>query len=175
MPLESLDISGNELGFEGAQYLADALKNIKATFWGTLKMLNISSNNLGRKGAQAMATCLASNKTLERLDMSWNNLGQMKTNEKDPVGIKVISKAMRKNKCLKVLNLSGNNMSNRGATFVAEMLQENKTLVNLSLRCNGIESIAVQDLLKGYKNHKALTFMDMAGNTAEACSDGAGV
>ena len=56
----------------------------------------------------------------------------MKTNEKDPVGIRVISNAMKKNKGLKVLNLSGNNMSNRGATFISEMLQENKTLVSLS-------------------------------------------
>ena len=165
MPLESLDISGNGLGYEGAEHLAAALKNIKPTFWGTLQKLNISSNNLGRKGAKAMATCLAKNTTLHELDMSWNNLGQMKTNEKDPVGIRVISNAMKKNKGLKVLNLSGNNMSNRGATFISEMLQENKTLVSLSLRCNGIESIAVQDLLNGYKRHKALSSMDMGGNT----------
>ena len=165
MPLEKLNISGNDIGHEGIDHIARALKNIKTTFWGTLKMLDVSSNNLGRKGAKAMATCLANNKTLEQLNLSWNNLGQMKTVEKDPIGIKVISNAMRRNKYLKVLDLSGNNISNRGATFISEMLLENKTLVNLSLRCNGIESIAVQDLLRGFKNHKALSHMNLGGNT----------
>ena len=165
MPLEALNISGNDIGHEGIDHIAKALKNIKTTFWGTLKMLDVSSNNLGRKGAKAIAACLATNKTLEQLNLSWNNLGQMKTVEKDPIGIKVISNAMRRNKYLKVLDLSGNNMSNRGATFISEMLQENKTLINLSLRCNGIESIAVQDLLRGFKNHKALSQMNLGGNT----------
>ena len=97
-------------------------------------MLDVSSNNLGRKGAKAMATCLANNKTLEQLNLSWNNLGQMKTVEKDPIGIKVISNAMRRNKYLKVLDLSGNNISNRGATFISEMLLEKQNAINLSLR-----------------------------------------
>ena len=79
---QTLNISGNDIGHEGIDHIACALKNIKTTFWGTLKMLDVSSNNLGRKGAKAIATCLANNKTLEQLNLSWNNLGQMKTVKK---------------------------------------------------------------------------------------------
>ena len=165
MVLESLDLSSNNIGSKGAEVIADALKSQISTYWGSLQKLDISSNRLGRKGARALAPGLAANKTLVEINLSDNNLGEMMTFEKDPTGIYFICKALKKNATIRVLNLSENNMSNRGATLVSEMLQVNSTLARLSLRNNGIESFAVQAILEKFNSHRSLVHVDLGGNT----------
>eukprot|EP00945_MAST-04E_sp_MAST-4E-sp1_P001927 g1927.t1 len=165
LALQRLDLSSNHLGYKGAEHLGNAFKSNPSSYWGKLEVLNLASNNFGRRGARALAPGLAVNETLQQIDLSWNSLGEMKTTEKDPKGIIAICKAMKRNRTLKVLNLSGNTLSNRGADLVSEMLNYNSTLSRIALRCNGIESLSVQSLLQQFKSCRNLVHVDLAGNT----------
>ena len=71
--MHKLDISGNNIGIEGAIVLADALQSCKA-----LNELDISDNNIGTEGAKILAEALQRYKNLSKfcmLGISNNKIG----------------------------------------------------------------------------------------------------
>ena len=66
--LGELCLGGNDIGDEGAKYIATIL----STPGSALRRLSLPDNNIGPVGAWALATALANNVTLEELDL-WGN------------------------------------------------------------------------------------------------------
>ncbi|CAF1667628.1 unnamed protein product, partial [Adineta ricciae] len=68
--LTALYLSGNRIGDEGAQHIANALRTNT-----TLTTLDLSGNEIGDEGAQHIADALRTNTTLTTLHLSWNAIG----------------------------------------------------------------------------------------------------
>ncbi|MFH0887015.1 MAG: hypothetical protein V1843_02480 [bacterium] len=65
-----LDLSGHDLGDEGAKKVAELLKINK-----TIVSINLSGDKIGPEGAKALAEALKINKNLKILDLSNNDIG----------------------------------------------------------------------------------------------------
>ena len=133
--LRSLDVSGNNIGDEGAEALA-ANK--------TLSSLNVSSNFIFARGAKA----LAANKTLSSLNVSQNCIG--------PGG----AKALAANTNLNSLDVSCNVIGDEGAMA----LTANKTLSVLNIGNNndigdlGEKALAETDPIRRANYGKTVKF-----------------
>ncbi|KAL0840655.1 hypothetical protein ABMA28_015851 [Loxostege sticticalis] len=71
--MELLDLSRNDLGDKGFEYLAAQI-----TRGAVIRRLNLSYNNLGMESALAFTAAMEGNKTVTHLDLSWNNLFPVK-------------------------------------------------------------------------------------------------
>ncbi|CAF3376824.1 unnamed protein product [Rotaria socialis] len=93
--ITELNLSNNEIGDIGAQYLAHALRDNK-----TLTLLDLSGNEIGNTGAQHFATALQKNQTLTILNLESNRV--------QDDGMKYLAKVLENNKTLKRLDLEKN-------------------------------------------------------------------
>ncbi|CAB9504590.1 leucine Rich Repeat [Seminavis robusta] len=121
LPLKSLQLSFNAITHKGLEALMNAL-------WGsrTLQELRIDNNDIGDRGAQQIAAILPYLKTLETLDVGFNNI-----NNKNH-GMKILMKAVAETNNLKTLSLSGNPMQDvSSAKAVAYALAYNTSLQSL--------------------------------------------
>merc|ERR1712224_157552 len=69
--LRELNISNNRLGFEGAEYISDALKE-------KLQKLIICDNDMVIQGGTLLFYALKENKTLQELNIGGNNMSFFK-------------------------------------------------------------------------------------------------
>jgi hypothetical protein len=162
---------GIELGEEGAKFLCDALVgNI------TLKELDISSSSYnyiigGTAGAKHVANMLLVNGGLTKISLARNKLGEE--------GTKAICEALKQNKTLKELKLSGYMGSNiggaAGAKHVADMLGVNSGLTSLDLSNNllcGVTTFGggtytaegITAIAEALRVNGALTSVKLSGN-----------
>ncbi|CAF1388697.1 unnamed protein product [Adineta steineri] len=100
--LTTLNLVDNQIGYVGAQYLADALKNNT-----TLTKLNLELNEIGTVGAQHLGDALRNNKTLTELNLGHNQTGA--------AGAQHLGDALRNNTTLTKLNLEWNPTRDVGA------------------------------------------------------------
>ena len=132
--LTKLSLAKNKLGEEGTKFLCDALVGNN-----TLKELDLSgdcsgsgsgSNIGGTASAKHVANMLLVNGALTKLSLASNYLKEE--------GTKAICKALKQNKTLKELDLSGYDNIGRaaGAKHVADMLGVNGALTECNLRNN---------------------------------------
>ena len=106
--IRALDISSNRFGVDGIAAIVVCLTtNI------TLESLNISDNSIGHRGADLIARALSSKTVLKELNLSRSDL-------RDD-GAAVIIKNLG-NTNLKVLDLSWNSISGKGASEIANSL-----------------------------------------------------
>lgn len=130
---------GKHLTNLGLEDVGFKLKHVKllaeafSTEGHKIKELKLYGCNIDDKGALAIAHMLKENKTLEKLDLSYNHIGDE--------GCVAIAVALRGNETLKCLNLMGNecaetyDMKSEGGCYEAllELLEKNKTLKDLIL------------------------------------------
>jgi len=81
-----LDISDNNIGFEGSRFLSLALQENN-----TLQKLNIKMNNIGDQGGAALFKDLQQNESLIELNVAANGLAEKVT----PLYIQLISRLSR--------------------------------------------------------------------------------
>ena len=130
--LTKISLAGNKLGEEGTKAICEALKQNKI-----LKELDLSgyvgSNIGGVAGAKHVAGMLGVNSALTKLSLAWNKLKEE--------GTKAICEALKQNKTLKELDLSGHNNIGRevGAKHVADMLGVNSALTVANLLGNQLD------------------------------------
>ena len=110
--LQEFDIGDNEIGFIGAEKLADALKTNK-----TLTTLKLEGNQIGDEGARAIADALTVNTTLQRLDLCDNLIGDD--------GLRHLADALKTNQTLLSLELSCNYITRHGVEAIANVLSSN--------------------------------------------------
>ncbi|KAK5577204.1 hypothetical protein RB653_002144 [Dictyostelium firmibasis] len=146
--LKSLDISGNQIDYAGAKYIAEALSNNK-----TLKLLNMSQNKLSPQFGQLIADSLKVNRSLIHLELSYTSLGdkgslpiasllandgthliRLNMNENDindRVGI-VFAESLATNTHIQVLDLSFNKLTYRSKEVFERSLKTNLSITNIS-------------------------------------------
>ncbi|KAK3281841.1 hypothetical protein CYMTET_10391 [Cymbomonas tetramitiformis] len=144
--LNTVDLSRNRIGDEGAKALAVALTpNAEGVFNTSLNTLDLSNNDIGPEGAKALAVALTPNAvgvfngSLNTLTLTGNRIG--------PEGAKALAVALTPNAegvfntSLNTLHLGGNNIGNEGAEALAAALSPNEEGVfNTSLNTLNLEN-----------------------------------
>jgi hypothetical protein len=142
--LQSLVLTLNGLGVEGATALRDALKYNK-----TLQSLVLTGNQLGAEGALVLALALEENTSLQTLLLDGNRMGD--------AGAQALANALKRNNTLQLLNLNNNKIGTEGAQALAQALEHNKRLRSLSLIVNReIGDAGKQALSEALQNNLAL-------------------
>lgn len=145
--LQYLSLKDNKVGDEGVQHIAHGLK-----FNQKLLELDLSGNGITLQGLGYIGTMLKDNKHLSSLDLSCNRIDMTDiTFVKDS-----FSTGLAENTCLKTLVMADNNISDNGASILAEVLsKQNKTLTQLNLASIGFGKkglLKLGDLLRATKN-----------------------
>lgn len=117
--LEKLSLVKCHIGPEGAAAVASALSTFSAM---PLLELYIPNNNIGSSGALAMAAALQRNDALRTLDLRYNNIVLSSSGSTAASSVAAaMKKALRCNKTLQELDLSGNKVSDDGSNVEAEI------------------------------------------------------
>jgi len=103
--LTMLDISGKNLGMEGAVVVAEYLRDN-----GALTKFDISSNEIGAEGGQFLAAALKGNQVMMELNISSNYLAEDSNENPDMSGVVAIADAIPDMGALTKLDISGNDI-----------------------------------------------------------------
>jgi Ran GTPase-activating protein (RanGAP) involved in mRNA processing and transport len=129
--IQTLTISKNKMGFEGAKYLAGALPEMKI-----LGKLVIADNDIGDHGINEIIVACKNYCSIEYLDISGNNLGKSS-------GSMELAQSMQSylsnNRTLEVLKVNWNSL--RGA--VADKIMDGL------LECYGLRELQINNNLLG--------------------------
>ena len=159
-----LDMSSNRFGSKGAIALFTPNKS-----FGSIETLNLSRNMIGDEAADIIAKRMKQSKTLRCLDLSFNIFTSnflKYINDAYEGGSRVAILSLASNKIignwdylthvltnyqyLRVLNLCGNKIGDKGIKKIAEALERNKGLVSLDLsqtECGDIGATSISELL----------------------------
>ena len=149
--LQTLDVSVNSIGSEGAVALAEGL-----CCNNTLHTLNISRNSIANEGIVALAEALKCSNTLHTLDISHNNI--------DSEGVVALAEGLLCSQTLHILNVSYNSIDSEGAVALAEALKFTKTLHTLKVAHNSIASEGAAALAEALKDSHTLHTLDVSRN-----------
>ena len=101
-----------------------------------LTVLNLQNTSISSSCVITLAEALQSNRTLQRLDLSENEIGYL--------GAAALAQALKKNQTLTHLQLSGNKIGDSGAKEFVEALQCNETFIFLDLNGNPISWLGAE-------------------------------
>jgi len=143
--LKCLDISGNQLGDEGAQALPPVILSLT-----TLQTLKLRANSLGSSSAKLLSQALSRSSGLTALTLSLNPLGDE--------GLVSIGAALKHHTNLQTLDLSWTLFGDRGLTAVADTLQVLGTLTSFEIHgeTGYLSPEALQQLALAYKANPKL-------------------
>ena len=113
--IEHLYLTHNPIGDTGASLIFDAMQGA-----ATLKTVIMRKCGITSSGAKDLSRALCQNKSLEKLDICSNNLGDE--------GITHVAEALEQNRQLKELWISRCGMTDKGAASLASALRVNNTL-----------------------------------------------
>ncbi|KAH9598559.1 Leucine-rich repeat [Trypanosoma melophagium] len=179
--LQLLDIRGNGLT---AGCVRKLIKSISMST--ALTRLGLSSNKIGEEGAHLLFQGLEKNAYLTSLDISLNEIGpngavsiarlfslpasplqtvQLYGNHLGAAGVNAIANAMQRNRCIRELTLGNNHATDAATEALAEMLRENTTLEYLDLRLNTITAVGARTLAHdGLAHNTFLLSLCLSGN-----------
>ena len=127
-----------------------------------LNKLNLSFNNISSDGLKKLTKLLTEEKcALKKLNLSNNCIGDD--------GCTILSEGISKNNSLISINLSSNNILNKGIIELAKSLKGetgNKTIKKLNLSHNEIDNIGIIEFCSFLKNEKKdrFTKIDISNN-----------
>lgn len=148
--LETLNLSSNHLRDEGVHLLSKGLKESKGSH---LKFLDLSDTSISDFGAVKLAKSLLENEILEKLLLNNNNIGDeggialftslcqnktllsigLQSNEMTDTTSQSICDALLKNNTIIDINIDFNDFSYRKHSYLKELIQEHKKLVNAKI------------------------------------------
>ena len=150
--LQILDLSNNDLGNEGAQYLRNVLP--------TLVELSLSNTKIGHKGCLELAKSIGPESApfLQSIDISRNNI------ESDAFA-KMLQK-LKPSKTLQRLNVSENDFSLFQDEFesLGNFLKHNSSIKLLNLSQCGLQLEAIQFVARGLKYNSSLECLMLGDN-----------
>ena len=155
--LKALHLGDNNFSTPGSSTIANTL--------GTITNLQeLTINNTGFT-ADHIAVMITDNLLLENLDIGDN---KMKSE-----GVSIISKALKKLSCLKVLGLYGNEITVEAADDIAEVLYKLPVLEKLLLNNNAFENAGIKKVCESLQCYGALKLLqlDNVGITEEVAED----
>ena len=130
---------------------------LAASIPSTLRALNLSNNPLHEPGAAALAKALKStHANLEELILAECGLHDDRVNS--------VTRALRGNARLRVFEVPGNIMSDRGAAHVADMMPTCPSLSRVNVGQNRIRDRGIFRLADAALTSKSLTTLDVRGN-----------
>ena len=133
-----------------------ALKSI-VLMMKSLKRLDISFNNIGDDGTKMISQGILQTSTLSSLHLNHCNIGAVGTGE--------IAHSLTINSSLEILWMNGNAIGHSGATGIAAALCVNKTLKELSLTGDStIDYGAASEILAGASKNNFLTFVHITNS-----------
>ena len=118
--LQTLSLSSNPIGSEGAVAFADVLATNKS-----LTKLDMWGCSIQGEGAVCLAKALEKNSTVREFNISYNPIGSE--------GAVTFASMLKKNQCLKKLDLNDDSVGVEGALELIEGLKHNTTLEELRL------------------------------------------
>ena len=131
--LSVLDISFNDIGPDGCEYLADC-RNI------SLNKLIMNKCNLGVSGADKIGKILCNN-SIASVTLGYNGIGD--------VGVEKLVEYLKCNKTIKHLDLLDNDITSNGAIHLRKLFSLNHTTVNsIELDKNPLEDEGVDLILQ---------------------------
>ncbi|CAF0750060.1 unnamed protein product [Rotaria sp. Silwood1] len=160
--VETLNLESNDITSEGAQYLAQILRNSR-----TLTELYLSKNFLGDRGVKYLANALSED-TINIQEQSNNSISvanqtilqhlYLGQNDITDEGIKYLCDMLKTNQTLSWLWLTDNKISNQGVKFLSNILVDyNMTLEWLFLESNKlINDLCIDDLIYMIKRNNTL-------------------
>jgi hypothetical protein len=170
--LTRVDVRGNKIAGDGASQLAAAvLGNLKIEMFNGIPIKEMRADSLteldlkgswnkyvGVEGGMVVAGLIPVMGALTKLSLAWNKL--------EEEGTMAICKALKQNKTLKELDLSGQNNigGEAGAKHVADMLHVNGVLTKLSLAWNKLEEEGTKAICEALKQNKTLKELDLSGD-----------
>ncbi|XP_065917500.1 NLR family CARD domain-containing protein 3-like isoform X1 [Dysidea avara] len=176
--LRKLDISNNNLSYDGAVDISECL-----TVHCTLVELNISSCNIICKGAVAIFKSMHSNTSIQVLSVLNNHLStsaitireflkvnksllhlDISANNITCEGTKTIIEGLKTNKTLTELHMSSNHIANKGAKAIAIALDFNTVLLKLDISDNKITDEGVTAIGNNLKTNPTLLEFDISMN-----------
>ena len=171
--LQKLNISNNNISDDGMLAITNWLKNT-----ATLQVLNVSSNHITNTGTREFADVKS---MLQNLDISSNTIGDD--------GMLAISRWLRNNTTLQVLNVSNNNitsagtkeleiiynvlqkldisnnwLSDDGALDISNCLNHISSLSDLNISLNEITDEGAIQIAKAVKSNSSLLQLDISKN-----------
>lgn len=176
--LEVLEVSGNDLGLRGAQYLASALGFLKG-----LKTLGLSGTNLGAKGVRLVSQKLRDLQGLEELMLSDNHmcddggeelsrslhlcphlrLLDLSSNSLRDC-VQQLQRPLKHLLLLQVLKLDGNQFGDTGADVLSDTLACLPDLRHLDLSYTDLTSLGIKSLQVGLSSLLELRELYLEGN-----------
>ena len=131
--LSVMDISNNNIGSDGCQYLADC-RNI------SLNKLIMSGCKLGVSGADKIGIMLC-HSSITSVDLSGNSIGD--------VGVEKLVEHLKSIKTIKHLGLRGNDITSNGANHLRKLFSLNHTTFNsIELGSNPLKDEGVDLILQ---------------------------
>lgn len=168
--VRELNLSSNKLGAPGAEALVDFLQGVKASgsskrpgsstnqiVMPSLDRLDLSNNNLGDDGTNKLTRAVA-----KRTKSNFVEL-RLSSNEITAVGIEtMMNKLLQHN--LVSLSLDKNAIGDQGCQLVAASLQSMKSLCRLNLGFNQIGSRGIGSLMRSVVACESITYLELSGN-----------
>ena len=158
--LQTLKLSGNGLGLDGARILSDVLQRCRQ-----LMELDISNNSIGPCGMACLAEGLKCCRQLVELDISYNSIGSC--------DILQLVEGLKCCRQLEKLDITGNKIGSYGLSFLADGLQHCINLQVLNLESNEITSDGITAITVIMKRCRYLQKLKLSFNSIGV--DGAAV
>ena len=154
--LTLMDISGNDIGPDGCEYLANC-RNI------SLSKLIMDNCKLGVSGADNIGKMLCHNKSITSVDLGHNSICDD--------GVKKLVEYLKFNKTIKHLGLWDNKITTSGAEYLKELFCLNCTTVNnIQLSDNPLRDEGVDLILQSITNTMEYISLYGAGMTSSCSS-----
>ena len=147
--LKVLNLCGCELTNEVASYFSNGLAQNHS-----VRRVILRSNNTGRTSAMSIFGSLEHNTSLEELDLSGNS--QLAEGDSEAVGC-AIEKMLSVNRTLKVLNLSGCNVTDPIVKHILTGLMKNTSIVTLHMGSPKLSGSCAVPLFQQMTTHPTLS------------------
>jgi Ran GTPase-activating protein (RanGAP) involved in mRNA processing and transport len=176
---DSIDLSELSLGALSSEYFQKVIKALKEN--KTLTKLNLKWSNITSSQIIALGELCTDNNNIT-VDFGDDNkknffelisdqftgdsiyLSNLSLGELSSEDSKKVIDAIKKNKTIKTLGLSSNNIGDKGAEELAQALKKNKTITTLYLSSNNIREAGVIALAQALKENTTLKTLNLSDN-----------
>ncbi|XP_045679407.1 leucine-rich repeat-containing protein 74A [Phyllostomus hastatus] len=150
--LQELNISNNDLGFEGARIISRFLQRNSSS----LLNLQLSGNGFRDESAELLCTALSANYRIREIDLSHNQFSDK--------GGEFLGQMLALNVGLVTLDLSWNHFCSRAAVALCSGLRSNVTLKTLDLSMNGFGNEGAAAFGEALRLNSSLAYVDISAN-----------